>query len=287
MFDNSQSEAFNPSSRIINPGRSPFSLKLEPSSPPDQLFHQKITDQFLTEHQICLPTQLSGNSSLPAVQMLGESHLPKGLSVPSSNVSASKLEFDFATDNGQTLTPPKSTSTSIEDFIFFPIDSPISPPKTAPSSSCSFASFNISEEIVSVGHQKDLSSTMFEPDLDVAKWSPLFEVAPRVVPEIEHSFAREKRSAIVMEGSEPCDSPPAKRVHSVEEELPPIVVKDPSDRVAVRRARNTEAARRSRAKKNARIDQLEEIVEELREKNSVLEAENRVLRRLHRMGDGL
>lgn len=62
-------------------------------------------------------------------------------------------------------------------------------------------------------------------------------------------------------------------------ELPPVVVKDPEDPAAVRRAKNTEAARRSRAKKNERIDELEKLVEELRSQNAMLEAENKVLKK--------
>jgi hypothetical protein len=62
-------------------------------------------------------------------------------------------------------------------------------------------------------------------------------------------------------------------------ELPPVVIKDPKDPAAVRRAKNTEAARRSRAKKNERIDELEKLVEELRSQNAMLEAENKVLKK--------
>lgn len=60
--------------------------------------------------------------------------------------------------------------------------------------------------------------------------------------------------------------------------LPLIVVQDPSDSASVRRARNTEAARRSRAKKNARLEELEMMVSSLMQKNQTLEAENRILR---------
>lgn len=62
--------------------------------------------------------------------------------------------------------------------------------------------------------------------------------------------------------------------------LPAIVIKDPSDPKSVRRARNTAAARRSRAKKNNRLMELELIVEQLNAKNRDLMAENRVLKGL-------
>lgn len=61
--------------------------------------------------------------------------------------------------------------------------------------------------------------------------------------------------------------------------LSPIVV-DSSDPIAAKRARNTEAARRSRARKMERMSQLEDKVEELQEKNEALEQEVERLRAL-------
>lgn len=46
--------------------------------------------------------------------------------------------------------------------------------------------------------------------------------------------------------------------------LPPIVVEDPSDTVAMKRARNTLAARKSRAKKLERMEEMEVQIEELK-----------------------
>ena len=45
--------------------------------------------------------------------------------------------------------------------------------------------------------------------------------------------------------------------------LPPITVDDPNDSVAVKRARNTAAARKSRARKIERMEELEETIEKL------------------------
>jgi len=45
--------------------------------------------------------------------------------------------------------------------------------------------------------------------------------------------------------------------------LPPIVVDDPHDTVAMKRARNTLAARKSRQRKTQRFDELEERIVEL------------------------
>ena len=47
--------------------------------------------------------------------------------------------------------------------------------------------------------------------------------------------------------------------------LPPITVDDLSDTVALKRARNTLAARKSRQKKMQRVDELEQTIEELKE----------------------
>lgn len=60
--------------------------------------------------------------------------------------------------------------------------------------------------------------------------------------------------------------------------LSPIVVDEGADSVAVKRARNTEAARRSRARKMERMSQLEDRVDELLTRNKELEAEVERLR---------
>jgi general control protein GCN4 len=61
--------------------------------------------------------------------------------------------------------------------------------------------------------------------------------------------------------------------------LQPIVVSEDADGVSVKRARNTEAARRSRARKLERMSQLEERVEQLIARNAELEAEVARLRK--------
>lgn len=47
--------------------------------------------------------------------------------------------------------------------------------------------------------------------------------------------------------------------------LPPITIEDPNDTIAMKRARNTLAARKSRQKKVQRFDELEQTIEELKE----------------------
>lgn len=68
-------------------------------------------------------------------------------------------------------------------------------------------------------------------------------------------------------------SPPSTRHSSVsgvgarkrDKPLPPIIVEDPSDTTAMKRARNTLAARKSRERKAQRFDELEDRIAKLEE----------------------
>ena len=53
--------------------------------------------------------------------------------------------------------------------------------------------------------------------------------------------------------------------------LQPIIIDDIKDAVALKRAKNTEAARRSRARKMERMNQLEEKVENLINEKEILQ----------------
>ncbi|CAN6645454.1 general control transcription factor Gcn4p [Trichomonascus vanleenenianus] len=64
--------------------------------------------------------------------------------------------------------------------------------------------------------------------------------------------------------------------------LTPVVIPETADQVAIKRARNTEAARRSRARKMERMGQLEERVKQLMSRNEALEKEVERLRALTR-----
>lgn len=59
--------------------------------------------------------------------------------------------------------------------------------------------------------------------------------------------------------------------------LPPIVIRDPTDKKAVRRARNTLAARRARDRRREKLDGLERKICELEARNAELEEKNRRL----------
>ncbi|KAI9821981.1 MAG: hypothetical protein M1826_000593 [Phylliscum demangeonii] len=89
----------------------------------------------------------------------------------------------------------------------------------------------------------------FGPPVAARSPSPLFSLSPsraRIKP------GGKKRPAVAAVG-------PRKRDHP----LPPIEVADPADSVAVKRARNTQAARKSRQKKVERVEELERTIERL------------------------
>ncbi|KAG5362016.1 hypothetical protein CJU90_3489 [Yarrowia sp. C11] len=128
---------------------------------------------------------------------------------------------------------------------------------------------------------------------DPQDWSPLFEApsqaetpAPPSVTQspplmIRTFHSTERRSAIVVNNNNKVSKPsPNSSSNKSPVAQAPIVVSDASDSSAIRRARNTEAARRSRAKKNEKIQELEALVAELMNQNESLQAELRVYRRL-------
>ncbi|KAK0641030.1 bZIP transcription factor [Cercophora newfieldiana] len=93
----------------------------------------------------------------------------------------------------------------------------------------------------------------------------------------EHSPATQSDELEVVEPTpghqrrKSANSPPSGRHSSVsgvnsrrrDKPLPPIIVEDPSDTIAMKRARNTLAARKSRERKAQRLDELEEKIEKL------------------------
>lgn len=142
---------------------------------------------------------------------------------------------------------------------------------------------------------------------DSCNWDPLFLNDPSLsrVVSLESKLVCEKRTAIVFNENENDDyeiqSPVKKQKHEEAQEefqnlakstnlrisdgsnLPPIIVKDPSDPKAIRRARNTAAARRSRDKKREKMSDLEARVAELERINIQLSIENQILRNMKNM----
>lgn len=118
------------------------------------------------------------------------------------------------------------------------------------------------------------------------EWFPLFPeaAAQPSVPALPNESLKAERSPTTtseeLEGASPSinghrrkssTSSPTGRHSSVagvnsrrrDKPLPPIIVEDPSDVVAMKRARNTLAARKSRERKAQRLDELEEKIEKL------------------------
>lgn len=236
-------------------------------------------------------TKLNGSSAPTSFDLGGSAHRSSSsLSSPSPGSGEFVSPADLFTTNGS-FSAPASTHLDHAPLTMFE--------KHPRERYVAYDKRNLKNDI--------LSSSMFEPTSDPSDWSPLFSSAPAplqaavveepttasLVPQIEHRFTHEKRSAIVMEDSSAFqDSTKVENTKKLRRssadtgssvDLPPIVVKDPSDPVAVRRARNTEAARRSRARKNERITELEELVAELQAKNAMLESENSLLRKLHNL----
>lgn len=203
----------------------------------------------------------------------------------------------------------------IEDSFNFSFASPIYDHATDPASWRSLfensavattpPSTNISLPINSVNHSSTIDSEI----------SNFFDNSSNTSSQVllNTKFSREKRSAIFMSSTleEPIKaedilksletfteggSRPIKRLKAeaqfnmlssssvkttpVEssEKLPPIIIKDPTDRKAVRRARNTLAARRSRDKKKEHLQNLEDRIRELELQNEKLRLENQYLK---------
>lgn len=144
---------------------------------------------------------------------------------------------------------------------------------------------SIYNESPEFGDSFDVSPNFGSSDYDGTgdAWFPLFppsnnqqELAQQVSP-AEQSPAEKSDDLEVVERSpghqrrKSGSSPPSGRHSSVagvnsrrrDKPLPPIIVEDPSDTIAMKRARNTLAARKSRERKAQRFDELEEKIEKL------------------------
>lgn len=100
--------------------------------------------------------------------------------------------------------------------------------------------------------------SLFPPDDQAEQQAPAHQ-SP-LQPEEEFEVAdqlRRRRSGTT-------SSPPAAGVRKRDKPLPPIVVEDPNDTVAMKRARNTLAARKSRQRKTQRFEELEDEIAKLK-----------------------
>lgn len=142
------------------------------------------------------------------------------------------------------------------------------------------------------GDSYDVSPNFVGNDLESAgesAWFPLFPqentnvAAPQLPQELAAPTQQQQSPAAGSEDLEAAPSPAPRRKsgnsptsstgrHSSvsgvnarrrDKPLPPIVVEDPSDTVAMKRARNTLAARKSRERKAMRFEELEDKLEKL------------------------
>lgn len=177
-----------------------------------------------------------------------------------------------------------------------PIESPIS---SAPSSS-TISPIELLNMTADDVLSSNLSSPMFQDlELEPQNWASLFEddssPSPSSVsgyvesPEIKKEDVP-KRPLDAPESSGPKRKKTSSKVDKLgcvaynrkQRAVPlnPIVIPNDADNAAVKRAKNTEAARRSRARKMERMNQLELKVEELLKKNEELEKEVARLKKL-------
>jgi len=128
-----------------------------------------------------------------------------------------------------------------------------------------------------VGNSGELDQTLGDP------WYPLFPQDDQLeqtqanhsplLPEEELEVSESLRSSNPRRRSGTGTSPPSGTHSSVagvasrkrDKPLPPIIVEDPNDTVAMKRARNTLAARKSRQRKMQRFDELEDRIAKLEE----------------------
>jgi hypothetical protein len=139
---------------------------------------------------------------------------------------------------------------------------------------------SIYNESPEFGDGYDVSPNFGSGDFDTGStdaWFPLFPQAnPQKPASAEDSPTTksedlEVSAALGHRRKSSAASPPSSRPSSVagvnsrrrDKPLPPIIIEDPSDTVAMKRARNTLAARKSRERKAARLDELEEKISKL------------------------
>jgi hypothetical protein len=121
----------------------------------------------------------------------------------------------------------------------------------------------------------------FEQPLAADPWFPLFPQDDQLqessnadhsplLPEEELEVSETLRSSSGRRRSGTATSPPSGTLASVsgvrkrDKPLPPIIVEDPNDTVAMKRARNTLAARKSRQRKMQRFEELEDEINKLK-----------------------
>lgn len=243
------------------------SSTMEMNSKPRQVLGESVFSRFVKTEEIDFPALGLDKLEVPELSPSVGTVTPLQLhsSIVESIFSPSLVEstpmFDdveLDSSNWTSLFEPSEMEIPVKEEKPAPIPTPVA---TATATASASASAPTPESIVS---------------------SPLFETA----------LCGTKRSSSEADLSQPSGKRLSCSTHEVDEfgvtaynrkqrtaPLTPIVV-DNSDPVAAKRARNTEAARRSRARKMERMYQLEEKVDDLVSRNKELEAEVLRLRAL-------
>jgi general control protein GCN4 len=109
--------------------------------------------------------------------------------------------------------------------------------------------------------------TLFPDASNPVQDSPIDEspLLPTEELEIADSLRHNRRRSGTSPGSNKASSASGVAPRKRNQPLPPIIVDDPTDTVAIKRARNTLAARKSRQKKMERFDELENEIAKLKE----------------------
>ncbi|KAG6038445.1 hypothetical protein E4U41_004206 [Claviceps citrina] len=277
-----------------SPSASPSSVSFSPKErashirPPVPLFNQSTAG--IHQHQAAKMMNAAGLSHLPWPT-------PKPFHNHSHNLSDVDLD-DFTVFEGGASAFPSPSISSVMDYsgsissststlgTVSPHDllvheSLISTPNSAALTALTSPSiYNESPDI----DEFDVSPDFGTADLDASGWSTLFpEVSncigaeltkpdhPSVETSDEVDYAVEQVLA-VSNRKKVTNSPVNGGRHSSvagvnprkrDKPLPPIVVEDPNDEIAMRRARNTLAARKSRERKALRFEELEARIAEL------------------------
>ncbi|KAK3381452.1 hypothetical protein B0H63DRAFT_450788 [Podospora didyma] len=222
-------------------------------------------------------------------------------SIPQHKMNLHDLDDAFAAFSGSSTTAYSSPampnvfdlngsdSSSTNMGTVSPHDLLISEPfMSAPNSTAltTLTSPSIYDESPDFGDGFDVSPNFGSGDFDAGSdvWFPLFPQAnpqPNVHQETSNAENSPAETSDDLEVVEPApshnrrksgSSPPGRHssVSGVgsrrrDKPLPPIIVEDPSDTIAMKRARNTLAARKSRERKAQKLEELEEQIEKLKE----------------------
>ena len=160
-----------------------------------------------------------------------------------------------------------SAHVSVNPQTVSPKDIFMDPTSAPPSAATTYLSTpgTFSIESPFVAHSTD-TSPMFADDLDEGAdtWSTLFptestvhQIVDAVVPSMSRNQSSPGQSSSRGSHQGRHSSFSGVNAKKRDKPLPPITIEDPSDVVAVKRARNTAAARKSRQKKMERVEELE------------------------------